>query len=88
VPDLAAATAFYGVTPIGFTGGVRVGVALGFNAAGTFGPLLLVGAGRGGGPQLDEFDMEALVEDLGTTMPFAVFNVGVPSSAGLFVSVS
>ncbi len=81
-------TAFFGLTPATFTGGVRVGATLGFTGSDTVGPVLLAAAGPGGGPQLDEFDALALFSNPAQPpAPFHLFNAPPgTSSSGLFVS--
>ncbi len=78
--------------PPSVTGGVRVGVTLGFNSAGNFIPLVLVGAGPGGSGQIEEYDGPALFAAAGVVAnPVPVNFLGLSPPArtnGGFVSVT
>ena len=81
-------TSFYALAP-SFTGGVRVGFTQALLASGSPGPALLTAAGPGGGPQVDEFDAQAIFSNPNVPVtPLAVFESPPGNfTNGIFVSV-
>jgi hypothetical protein len=89
-PGLNPLTIFVGLSPFFFEGGVRVGSFVGTISANQTGPVLLAAAGPSGGPQVSEFDAQAIFNNPGgQPSPFASFSVPLgPFQNGVFVSVT
>jgi hypothetical protein len=87
-PNFIPLTAVFGIQPPSFTGGVRIGFTRAVLPSGKAGIVLLTGAGPGGGPQVDSFDIQAIFGNPANPPgPFSAFNVPPGNfTNGLFVS--